>query len=153
MEKISKYVTYAEVTKSNQATALKLANIPNATQLNNLRLVCSNVFDKVREHFGKPIGISSGFRSVELNSKIGGSKTSQHCEGKALDIDGDIFGGINNKELFFYIKENCIFDQLIWEFGSENAPDWVHVSYNEGKNRGQVLRALKVGGKTIYKPF
>lgn len=153
MEKISKYVTYAEVTKSNQATALKLANIPNATQLNNLRLVCTNVFDKVREHFGKPIGISSGFRSVELNAKIGGSKTSQHCEGKALDIDGDIFGGINNKELFFYIKENCIFDQLIWEFGSENAPDWVHVSYNDGKNRGQVLRALKVGGKTIYKPF
>lgn len=153
MEKISKYVTYSEVTKSNQATALKLANIPNATQLNNLRLVCSNVFDKVREHFGKPIGISSGFRSVELNAKIGGSKTSQHCEGKALDIDGDIFGGINNKELFLYIKENCIFDQLIWEFGSENAPDWVHVSFNEGKNRGQVLRALKVGGKTIYKPF
>ena len=153
MERISKYVTYAEVTKSNQATALKLANIPNATQLNNLRLVCTNVFDKVREHFGKPIGISSGFRSVELNAKIGGSKTSQHCEGKALDIDGDIFGGINNKLLFLYIKENCIFDQLIWEFGSENAPDWVHVSYNEGKNRGQVLRALKVGGKTIYKPF
>lgn len=153
MEKISKYVTYQEVTKSNQATALKLANIPNATQLNNLRLVCTNVFDKVREHFGKSIGISSGFRSVELNAKIGGSKTSQHCEGKALDIDGDIFGGINNKLLFFYIKENCIFDQLIWEFGSENAPDWVHVSYNEGKNRGQVLRALKVGGKTIYKPF
>ena len=153
MEKISKYVTYSEVTKSNQANALKLANIPNATQLNNLRLVCTNVFDKVREHFGKPIGISSGFRSVELNAKIGGSKTSQHCEGKALDIVGDIFGGINNKLLFFYIKENCIFDQLIWEFGSENAPDWVHVSYNEGKNRGQVLRALKVGGKTIYKPF
>lgn len=153
MEKISKYVTYQEVTKSNQATALKLANIPNATQLKNLRLVCTNVFDKVREHFGKPIGISSGFRSVELNAKIGGSKTSQHCEGKALDIDGDIFGGINNKLLFFYIKENCIFDQLIWEFGSENAPDWVHVSYNEGKNRGQVLRAVKVGGKTIYKPF
>jgi len=153
MEKISKYVTYSEVTKSNQATALKLANIPNAMQLNNLRLVCTNIFDNVREHFGKPIGISSGFRSVELNAKIGGSKTSQHCEGKALDIDGDIFGGINNKLLFFYIKENCIFDQLIWEFGSENAPDWVHVSYNEGKNRGQVLRALKVGGKTIYKPF
>jgi len=153
MEKISKYVTYQEVTKSNQATALKLANIPNATQLKNLRLVCTNIFDKVREHFGKPIGISSGFRSVELNSKIGGSKTSQHCEGKALDIDGDIFGGINNKLLFFYIKENCIFDQLIWEFGSENAPDWVHVSYNDGKNRGQVLRALKSGGKTIYKPF
>jgi hypothetical protein len=153
MEKISKYITYSEVTKSNQATALKLANIPNATQLNNLRLVCTNVFDQVREHFGKPIGISSGFRSIELNSKIGGSKTSQHCEGKALDIDGDMFGGISNKLIFEYIRKSCTFDQLIWEFGSENAPDWVHVSYNEGKNREQVLRALKVGGKTIYKPF
>lgn len=153
MEKISKYVDYSEVTKSNQATALKLANIPNATQLHNLQLVCTNVFDKIREHFGKPIGISSGFRSVELNAKIGGSKTSQHCEGKALDIDGDIFGGITNKEIFVYIKENCIFDQLIWEFGSENCPDWVHVSFNEGKNRKQVLRGLKSGGKTIYKPF
>lgn len=153
MEKISKYVTYQEVTKSNQATALKLANIPNATQLNNLKAVCTNVFDKVREHFGKPIGISSGFRSVELNAKIGGSKTSQHCEGKALDIDGDIFGGISNKLIFEYIRKSCTFDQLIWEFGTENSPDWVHVSYNEGKNRGQVLRALKSGGKTIYKPF
>ena len=153
MEKISKYVTYAEVTKSNQATALKLANIPNAEQLNNLRLVCTKVFDPLREYFGKPIGISSGFRSVELNAKIGGSKSSQHCQGKALDIDGDIFGGISNKLIFEYIRKSCTFDQLIWEFGSENPPDWVHVSYNEGKNRGQVLRAVKIGGKTVYQPF
>jgi zinc D-Ala-D-Ala carboxypeptidase len=153
MQKISKYVDYSEVTKSNQATALKLANIPNAEQLNNLHLVCAKIFDQVREHFGIPIGISSGFRSVELNAKIGGSKTSQHCEGKALDIDGDIFGGISNKEIFDYIKNSCTFDQLIWEFGTENSPDWVHVSYNEGKNRKQVLRGLKSGGKTIYKSF
>mgnify|MGYP000396681153 FL=1 len=153
MERISKYVTYQEVTKSNQATALKLANIPNAEQLNNLHLVCVKIFDPLREHFGIPIGISSGFRSVELNSKIGGSKSSQHCQGKALDIDGDIFGGISNKLIFEYIRKSCTFDQLIWEFGSENAPDWVHVSYNEGKNRGQVLRAVKIGGKTIYQPF
>jgi hypothetical protein len=153
MEKISKYVTYKEVTKSNQATALKLANMPNAEQLNNLRLVCVKIFDPLREHFGIPIGISSGFRSVELNSKIGGSKSSQHCQGKALDIDGDMFGGISNKLIFEYIKKSCTFDQLIWEFGSENHPDWVHVSYNEGKNRGQVLRAVKIGGKTVYQPF
>jgi hypothetical protein len=153
MEKISKYVTYKEVTKSNQATALKLANIPNSEQLINLRLICTNIFDKVREHFGIPIGISSGFRSVELNNKIGGSKSSQHCQGKALDIDGDIFGGISNKKIFEYIRKSCTFDQLIWEFGSENHPDWVHVSYNEGKNRGQVLRAVKIGGKTVYQPF
>ncbi len=153
MERISKYVTYAEVTKSNQATALKLANIPNAEQLNNLRLVCTKIFDPLREHFGKPIGISSGFRSVELNAKIGGSKSSQHCQGKALDIDGDIFGGISNKNIFEYIRKSCTFDQLIWEFGTENHPDWVHVSYNEGNNRKQVLRAVKIGGKTVYQPF
>jgi len=153
MEKISKYVTYKEVTKSNQATALKLANIPNSEQLINLRLVCAKIFDPLREHFGIPIGISSGFRSVELNSKIGGSKSSQHCQGKALDIDGDIFGGISNKLIFEYIRKSCTFDQLIWEFGSENSPDWVHVSYNEGNNRKQVLRAVKIGGKTVYQPF
>ena len=74
-------------------------------------------------------------------------------EGKALDIDGDIFGGVSNKAIFDYIKNNCNFDQLIWEFGTENAPDWVHVSYNKGVNRKQILRAIKSGGKTIYKPF
>ena len=153
MEKISKYVTYAEVTKSNQANVLKLANSPNAEQLNNLRLVCVKIFDPLREHFGIPIGISSAYRSVDLNRKIGGSKSSQHCEGKALDIDGDMFGGISNKKIFEYIRKSCTFDQLIWEFGSENHPDWVHVSYNEGKNRGQVLRAVKIGGKTVYQPF
>lgn len=150
---VSKYVSYNEVTHSNQATALRIGNIPNAEQLSNLKLVCTNIFDKVREHFGKPIGISSGFRSVELNTRIGGSKSSSHMEGKALDIDGDIHGGINNKEIFDYIKNNCTFDQLIWEFGSENAPSWVHVSWNKEGNRGQILRAVKSGGRTVYQPF
>ncbi len=153
MEKVSKYVLYKEVTHSNQATALKIGNTPNAEQLGNLKLVCINIFDKVREHFGKPIGISSGFRSRELNTRIGGSKSSQHMEGKALDIDGDIFGGINNKEIFDYIRNNCTFDQLIWEFGSENAPSWVHVSFNKDGNRDQILRAVKSGGRTVYQPF
>ena len=74
-------------------------------------------------------------------------------EGKALDIDGDLLGGVCNKDIFEYIKNNCTFDQLIWEFGTENAPDWVHVSYNKGVNRKQILRAIKSGGKTIYKPY
>ena len=148
MDKVSKYVSYKEVTHSNQAQALRIGNTPNAEQLGNLKLVCTNIFDKVREHFGKPIGISSGFRSIELNTK-----SSQHMEGKALDIDGDIHGGINNKELFNWIKNNCTFDQLIWEFGSENAPAWVHVSYNKDGNRGQILRAVKSGGRTVYQPF
>ena len=153
MERVSKYVSYFELTHSNQAKALRISNIPNAEQLGNLKLVCTNIFDKVREHFGKPIGISSGFRSHELNTRIGGSKSSQHMEGKALDIDADIHGGINNKEIFDYIKNNCTFDQLIWEFGSENAPSWVHVSFNKDGNRGQILRAVKSGGRTVYQPF
>ena len=153
MEKVSKYVSYKEVTHSNQATALKIGNTPNAEQLHNLKLVCTNIFDKVREHFGKPIGISSAFRSRELNTRINGSKSSQHMEGKALDIDGDMFGGLDNKQIFDYIRNNCKFDQLIWEFGSENAPSWVHVSYNKDGNRGQILRAVKSGGRTVYQPF
>jgi len=153
MSKLSKYTTLQEVIKSNTASVLQIQNIPNSEQVENLRLVCTEVFDKVREHFGKPIGITSGFRSPELNKRIGGSKTSQHLEGKALDIDGDILGGVTNKEIFEYIKNNCIFDQLIWEFGTENSPDWVHVSYNKGVNRKQILRAIKSNGKTIYKPY
>lgn len=153
MSNLSKYITLQEAIQSNTATVLQITNIPNAQQIENLKLVCTEVFDKVREHFGKPIGITSGFRSAELNKRIGGSKTSQHLEGKALDIDGDKLGGVSNKEIFDYIKNNCTFDQLIWEFGSENNPDWVHVSYNKGVNRKQILRATKSGGKTIYKPF
>jgi len=153
MSQLSKYTTLQEVIKSNQASVLQIPNIPNSEQVANLKLVCTEIFDKVREHFGKPIGISSGFRSVELNRKINGAKNSQHMEGKALDIDGDIFGGVSNKAIFDYIKNNCIFDQLIWEFGTENAPDWVHVSYNKGVNRKQILRAIKSGGKTVYRPF
>jgi hypothetical protein len=153
MSQLSKYTTLQEVIKSNQASVLQIPNIPNAEQVANLKLVCTEIFDKVREHFGKPIGISSGFRSIELNNRIGGSKSSQHMEGKALDIDGDLLGGVSNKEIFDYIKNNCIFDQLIWEFGTENNPDWVHVSYNKGVNRKQILRAIKSGGKTIYRPF
>jgi len=153
MSQLSKYTTLQEVIKSNTASVLQIQNIPNDEQIRNLKLLCIEVFDKVREHFGKPIAIISGFRSVELNQRIGGSKNSQHMEGKAIDIDGDLLGGVSNKDIFEYIKNNCTFDQLIWEFGTENAPDWVHVSYNKGVNRKQILRAIKSNGKTIYKPY
>ena len=153
MSKLSKYTTLQELIKSNLAEVHKISNLPNSEQIRNLKLLCIEVFDKVREHFGKPIGITSGFRSIELNQRIGGSKNSQHMEGKAIDIDGDLLGGVCNKDIFEFIKNNCTFDQLIWEFGTENAPDWVHVSYNKGVNRKQILRAIKSGGKTIYKPY
>jgi len=113
MSKLSKYTTLQEVIKSNTASVLQIQNIPNDEQIRNLKLLCMEVFDKVREHFGKPIGITSGFRSVELNQRIGGSKTSQHMEGKAIDIDGDLLGDVSNKDIFEFIKNNCIFDQLI----------------------------------------
>lgn len=153
MSQLSKYTTLQEVIKSNMASVLQIQNIPNAEQIANLKLVCTEVFDKVREHFGKPIAITSGFRSPELNKRIGGAKNSQHLEGKALDIDGDTLGGVCNKDIFDFIKNNCTFDQLIWEFGTENAPDWVHVSYNKEVNRKQILRAVKSNGKTIYQPY
>ena len=146
MEKISKYVDYFEVTHSNQAKALRISNIPNAEQLGNLKLVCTNIFDKVREHFGVPIGISSAFRSYELNQRIGGSKSSQHCLGQAADISC----GERTAEMYEYIKNNLIFDQLIWEFGDDHNPSWVHVSYSSTNNRKECLRAYKINGKTVY---
>jgi hypothetical protein len=90
--------------------------------------------------------VSSGYRSPELNSLIGGSKTSQHCFGNAADVQVEE----RNHEIFNFIKENLDFDQLIWEFGTDAEPSWVHVSYVQGKNRKQVLKAIKVNGKTQY---
>jgi hypothetical protein len=97
-----------------------------------------------------PIFIASGFRCENLNTLVGGSKTSQHRLGEALDIDADNYGGITNKQIFDYIKTNLHFDQLIWEFGTNENPEWVHVSYKPKGNRNSVLKAKKVGGKTIY---
>lgn len=110
-----------------------------------MRLVAEKCFQPLREHFDRPIGISSFYRSPELNKAIGGSKTSDHCKGRAIDIDADIYGGITNKEIFDWLRENVEFDQLISEYGTEDNPAWVHVSYREGENRGMVLRATKSG--------
>jgi zinc D-Ala-D-Ala carboxypeptidase len=134
---ISKYITLAEATTSQTAVRRKIPNVPNFRQIENMKLVGTLVFDKVREHFGKPIRVSSFFRSLLLNNAVGGSKTSQHPEGKAIDMQGT--NGLKNSEIFHYIKDNLEFDQLIWEFGNNEEPAWVHVSYNKGKNRGQVL--------------
>lgn len=145
---ISKHLTLEELTKS--ATADKLGiknNNPNLHQINNLKLLAENVFEPIREHFKKPITISSGYRSLSLNQAIKGSITSQHCGGQAIDIDNV---SPTNKEIFDYIKKNLTFDQLIWEFGTSKNPDWVHVSFAENKNRKQILKATKLNGKTHY---
>ena len=140
---LSKNLSLVEATKS--ATAIKhgIANEPTQEHLQNLKLVAENVFQPIREHFNKPLALSSGYRSEALNELIGGSSRSQHSKGEAVDIDGDIYGGISNGDIFYFIKENLDFDQLIWEFGTNENPDWVHVSYKESGNRKEVLTAYK----------
>jgi len=151
MTQLSKYLSLKEVTKSNTAARLGISNSPTAEHLENLKLVAENIFEPLRQHFNKPIGISSGYRSKRLNKAVKGSATSDHCKGKALDIDADIFGGLTNKEIFDYIKDNLEFKQLILEFPNETGePKWVHVSFDPNNNKKQVLVALKGGGYENY---
>lgn len=150
--KLSAHFALAEFTRSESAKRHGVSNEPTAEHLKNLTTLCEEVLEPIRMKFG-PINISSGYRSKALNHYIGGSLNSQHCEAKAADIDMDGMGGASNTEIFNYIKDSLDFDQLIWEFGDNKKPDWVHVSYNAGKNRKQVLRALKVNGKTAYAPY
>ena len=152
---LSKHLSLAEVTRSDSAKRNGISNEPTAEHLQNFKLLAEKVFEPIREHFKVPIHISSGYRSAALNKKIGGSLTSQHCQGEAIDIDMDgSAGGVTNANVFNYIKDNLNFDQLIWEFGTSSNPDWVHVSYEStGKQRKQILKAVKVGGKTSYVPY
>jgi hypothetical protein len=150
--KLSEHFALAEFTRSESAKRHGVSNEPTPEHLQNLINLCEKVLEPIRIKFG-PINISSGYRSKALNHYIGGSLNSQHCEAKAADIDQDGMGGASNTEIFNYIKDNLEFDQIIWEFGDNNKPDWVHVSYNGAKNRKQVLRALKVNGKTAYAPY
>jgi zinc D-Ala-D-Ala carboxypeptidase len=150
---LSKNLMLAEVTRSETAKRRGISNMPTPEHIENFKLLAEKVFQPIREHFGKPIIISSGYRSKELNTAIGGALSSQHCQGEAIDIDMD-GTDITNAQVFNYIKDNLEFDQLIWEFGTDTNPDWVHVSYeSKGKQRKQILRAVKKGGATSYKPY
>ena len=116
-----------------------------------MKVLAEKVFEPLRSWVGGPIKINSFFRSVELNKAIGGSSRSQHCKGQAVDLD-DTFGHKTNAEMYNYIKENLDFDQLIWEFGDDSNPAWVHVSYvSEEENRNRSLLANKHKGRTKYK--
>ena len=150
---LSKNLTLAEVMRSETAKRKGISNMPTPEHIENFKLLAERVFQPIRDHFGKPIIISSGYRSRELNTAIGGALSSQHCSGEAIDIDMD-GTDITNVEVFNYIKDNLEFDQLIWEFGTDTNPDWVHVSYEStGKQRKQILRAVKHNGATSYKPY
>ena len=149
---LSKNLTLAEVTKSTTAKRLGIDNTPDEWTTENLRQIAINIFQPLRDSFGCPIYVSSGYRSAELNTAIGGSVRSQHVEGRALDLDADVYGGCTNAQIFNWIKENLEFDQLIWEFGDDDNPDWVHVSYvYDGINRKRCLKACRDdNGKTYY---
>ena len=150
--KLSAHFSLAEFTRSESAKRHGVSNEPTPEHLENIKVLCEKVLEPIRIKFG-PINLSSGYRSKTLNHYIGGALNSQHCEGKAADIDMDGMAGVSNTDIFNYIKDSLDFDQMIWEFGDNNKPDWVHVSYNGAKNRKQVLRALKVNGKTAYSPY
>lgn len=154
--KISEHLDLSEVIRSETAKRHGISNMPTAEHLENFKKLAENVFEKVRNHFRCPIRISSGYRSKELNACTpGASATSQHSTGEAIDIDMDGSPDkVTNKMVFNYIKDNIEFDQLIWEFGTSENPDWVHVSYEStGKQRKQILKATKVDGKTHYSPY
>lgn len=150
---LSENLSLAEVIRSETAKRKGVSNMPTPEHIENFKKLAENVFQPIRKHFGRPIHISSGYRSAALNKAIGGAASSQHCKGEAIDIDMD-GTEITNAQVFNYIKDNLSFDQMIWEFGTDKNPDWVHVSYNStGKQRKQILKAVKTNGKTSYVPY
>ena len=150
--KISDNITYAEAIHSQTAKRKGIDNTPTAKQVEVMKLTAEKIFEPLRKFVGGPIKVNSFFRSAELNKAIGGSKTSQHCKGQAIDID-DVFGHKTNAEMYNWVKDNLNFDQMIWEFGTDMNPNWVHISYvSEEDNRNRCLKAYKdERGKTKYK--
>tara|TARA_Y100001938_G_scaffold136079_1_gene198510 strand:- start:939 stop:1397 length:459 start_codon:yes stop_codon:yes gene_type:complete len=148
---ISKHISYKEGTNSVTAIRRGIDNTPNDEQLDNMVLLAEKVFEPLRIWVGGPIKINSFFRCPQLNKAIGGSTKSQHCHGQAIDID-DTYGKVANSEMYNYIKKNLDFDQMIWEFGNDDNPAWVHVSYvSEDENRRRCLKAFKdKNNKTVY---
>jgi len=154
---LSTHLSLAEVTYSETAKRAGVSNEPTAPHLEAMKKLAEHIFEPIRNHFQKPIKVSSGYRSAALNAITpGSSATSQHCKGEALDLDQDgMPTGITNKMVFDYIKGNLNFDQLIWEYGTDANPDWVHVSYSaSGTQRKQVLRCKRnAAGQPVYTNF
>ena len=147
---ISKHISYKEGVYSRTALRRNIENKPNEKQLANMKLIGEKIFEPLREYVGGPIKINSFFRGAELNAAIGGSKTSQHCKGQAMDID-DTFGYKTNAQMYDWIKHNLDFDQMIWELGDDDNPDLVHISYvSKEDNRNRCLKAYRENGKTKY---
>jgi len=150
MIRFSKHVSWKEGTYSRTGERLGLDNTPNEKQIECMKDISENLFESLREWVGGPIKINSFFRGRKVNTAIGGSTRSQHMKGQAIDID-DTFGHKTNAEMYHYIKDNLDFDQLIWEFGDDENPNWLHISWvSHRPNRKKLTVALKKNGKTVY---
>jgi uncharacterized protein YcbK (DUF882 family) len=141
----------AEMVKSDTALRHDMDNTPGEAEIENLKRLCEKVLQPVREHFKTGVKVNSGFRHPDVNAKVGGSKTSDHCKGQAADIE---IPGIPNADLAKWITENLDFTQVILEFYTQGVPDsgWVHVSYDPQNLKKQSLTAVKKDGKTVYLP-
>ena len=147
---ISEHISYKEGTNSITAIRRGIDNVTNDEQLDNMELIAEKVFEPLREWVGGPIKVNSFFRCLKLNTAIGGAKSSQHMKGQAMDID-DTFGYKTNAEMYYYIKDNLDWDQMVWEFGDDKNPNWVHISYvSPSKNRNRCLKAYKKNKYTKY---
>ena len=146
---LSKSFTLNELTKSQEATRLGIDNTPNEEQIQNLKILCENILQPIRDFYGMPVSISSGYRSIALCEAIGSSAKSQHTKGQAADFE--IFG-VANKDVAEFIVKNIEYDQCILEFWNENDPNsgWVHCSYSANGNRKQYLKAEKLNGRIVY---
>jgi hypothetical protein len=151
MTQLTKNFSLAEMTKSETALRHGMENNPGPDELNNLLQLCANVLQPIRDHYQKGVKVNSSYRSPDVNAKVGGSRTSDHCRGMAADIE---IPGVPNAELATYIRDNLQFTQLILEFYTPGIPDsgWVHVSYDDQELKKQVLTATKKDGKTVYLP-
>lgn len=150
--KLSKNLSLKEVIRSNTAQRLGIDNTPTEEHIENLKYLAENVFQPMRDHFAVPIFISSGYRGPELNKAVGGSPRSFHCLGMALDLDQDYRNTtVGNGTIFHYIKDNLPFTELIYEFGDDNGPDWVHVALAKGREDEKTVKiAKRVNGKVVY---
>lgn len=150
---LSKNFSLKELTASQTAARKGINNNPNEDQMDKLKALCENVLQPVRDHFGKVVTVSSGFRSVELCLAIGSSANSQHAKGEAADFE---IYGLSNAVLCKWIADNVDFDQMILEFHNPDEPNsgWIHCSYKNEDNRKQILRAYKNdSGKTCYEDY
>jgi len=147
-ENISEHISFKEATYSQTASKLKIKNVPTESHIKTMQVTAEKVFQPLREWAEHPIRINSFYRSADLCEAIKSSRTSQHTKGQAIDLS--TMGEKTNADLFNYIKDNLDFDQLIWEFGSDDEPKWIHVSYVSKKaNRNRILRA-KYKGSSVY---